>query len=179
MIGVLADTHDNLVAVRAAVRLFAAAGVDLIIHAGDFVAPFTARALLEAGCPIRGVFGNCDGEKAGLARALGERGEVREPPFALEHAGRTFLVAHQREQLGAYPASPDKPGTHTVSPETVHVPNIHIFGHTHRPRIERAGATLLINPGEAGGWLHGRPTAVLLDPATLAAELVYLEIAGT
>lgn len=165
MIGVLADTHDNLGAVRAAVRLFAAAGVDLVVHAGDFVAPFTARTLLEAGVPVRGVFGNCDGEKAGLARALGERGEVREPPFAFAHAGRTILVAHQERELGM----------RTQSRELAHVPDIIVIGHTHRPRIERAGATLLVNPGEAGGWLHGRPTAVLLDPADLTAELIYLE----
>jgi len=157
MIGLLADTHDNLDAVRVAVRLFSAAGVDLIIHAGDFVAPFTARTLLEAGCPVRGVFGNCDGEKAGLARALGERGEVREPPFVFEHAGRTFLVTHQEKRISRM------------------APDVVVFGHTHRPRIEKRGASLLINPGEAGGWLHGKPTAVLLDPAALAAELVSLE----
>ncbi len=170
MIGLLADTHDNLSAVRAAVRLFAATGVDLVIHAGDFVAPFTALALLEAGCPVRGVFGNCDGEKAGLAEAFGKRGEVREPPFAFEHAGRTFLVAHRESEL-------EELGTRTNSRELEHVPNIFdifVIGHTHRPRIERRGASLLVNPGEAGGWLNGKSTAVLLDPATLAAELIYL-----
>lgn len=161
MIGLLADTHDNLSAVRAAVRLFAAAGVDLIIHAGDFVAPFTARALLEAGGPVRGVFGNCDGEKAGLLAALGERGEIREPPFAFEHAGRAFLVAHQERELA-------KPISSTV-------PDVIVVGHAHRPRIERRGGSLIINPGEAGGWLNGKSTAVLLDPATLVAELVSLD----
>lgn len=174
MIGLLADTHDNLTAVRAAVRLFAAAGVDLIVHAGDFVAPFTARALLETGCPIRGVFGNCDGEKAGLAQALGERGEVRDPPFAFAHAGRTFLVAHRESEV-------EESGTrmnwgHVPIPENWNMsPDIIVIGHTHRPRIEKRGASLLVNPGEAGGWLNGKPTAALLDPATLAVEIISLE----
>ncbi len=37
MIGILADTHDNLDMVRRAVRLFNDMGCGLVVYAGDFV----------------------------------------------------------------------------------------------------------------------------------------------
>ena len=39
-IGLLADTHDRLPAVVELLRRFEAAGVTLVMHAGDFCAPF-------------------------------------------------------------------------------------------------------------------------------------------
>ncbi len=44
MIGILSDSHDNLVRVREAVRLFNDAVCDRVIHAGDLVALFTGEA---------------------------------------------------------------------------------------------------------------------------------------
>ena len=70
MIGVMSDSHDNVTQVRKAVTLFKDAGCDLVLHAGDVVAPFAARELEALGCPVKAVFGNCDGEKQGLEMAL-------------------------------------------------------------------------------------------------------------
>ncbi|MCK7489623.1 MAG: metallophosphoesterase family protein [Anaerotruncus sp.] len=42
----------------------------MVVHAGDFVAPFTAEELRNLRAPVKAVFGNCDGERAGLARAF-------------------------------------------------------------------------------------------------------------
>ena len=81
MIGILSDSHDNLTRVREAVRLFNDAGCDLVIHAGDFVAPFTVDELRNLRAPVKAVFGNCDGEKAGLAKAFEGLGELREAPL--------------------------------------------------------------------------------------------------
>jgi predicted phosphodiesterase len=50
-----------------------------------------------------------------------------------------------------------------------------IYGHTHKSDIRRAGRTLIINPGEAGGWLSGRCTAVVLDPESREAEILSLD----
>ena len=84
MIGILSDTHDNLTRVREAVRLFDDAGCDLVVHAGDFVAPFTVEELRNLRAPVQAVFGNCDGEKAGLARAFQGLGEIAEAPLRFE-----------------------------------------------------------------------------------------------
>ena len=37
LIGILADTHDNLEKVDAAVRSLNAKGVEMVLHAGDYV----------------------------------------------------------------------------------------------------------------------------------------------
>jgi len=38
--------------------------------------------------------------------------------------------------------------------------------------ISKQGKTLVINPGETGGWVTERCTVALLDPATLKAEIM-------
>lgn len=160
MIGVLSDTHDNLDRVREAVRLFNDAGCDLVVHAGDFVAPFAADALRDLMAPVKAVFGNCDGEKSGLTRAFDGLGEIAPAPLEFSHAGRRILVCHLDSAVEGHLASKSF--------------DIIIFGHTHRSLVETRDGALLVNPGEAGGWLRGRSTVALVDPAALAAEIVDL-----
>ena len=101
MIGVMSDSHDNREALKQAVSVFNRAACEQVIHAGDFVAPFAAMELANLTCPVKAVFGNCDGEKQGFQ-----------------------------------------------------------------------GNTLLINPGETGGWVTGKQTVVLFDPEKKTADIV-------
>jgi uncharacterized protein len=158
MIGILSDSHDNVPRLRAVVRLFKDAGCDLVVHAGDFVAPFAARELAALGCPVKAVFGNCDGEKAGLAAALEPFGLIHQAPLVFEHAGRRILVTHLNLPAQKFAAR--------------HVYDVVIFGHTHKPDVRRNGKTLLINPGETGGWVTGKSTVALYDPAAADANIV-------
>lgn len=160
MIGILSDTHDNLIRVRQAVRLFEDAGCDLVVHAGDFVAPFSAEELRNLRAPVKAVYGNCDGEKAGLALAFQGLGEIAESPLRFEHAGLRFLVCHLDSAVEGYLAG--------------RTCDVLVFGHTHRPLVERRDGALLINPGEASGWLRRKATVALLDPAAGTAEIVEL-----
>ena len=160
MIGVMSDSHDNVTQVRKAVTLFKDAGCDLVLHAGDVVAPFAARELEALGCPVKAVFGNCDGEKQGLEMALEKFGVIQDAPLLFTHGGRLVLLVHYHFSVATYASS----GKYDVI----------IFGHTHKPDIRRAGKTLLLNPGEAGGWLTGKSTVALLNPDTLEAEIVAL-----
>jgi uncharacterized protein len=160
MIGILSDSHDNLVEVRKAVRLFNDAGCDLVIHAGDFVAPFTADELRNLRAPVKAVYGNCDGEKAGLARVFQGLGLIQEAPLAFSHAGCRFAVCHLDTPVLGYADS----GAFDVI----------VFGHTHRPVVESRDGVLLINPGEAGGWLRGKGTVALFDPAARTADIITL-----
>jgi putative phosphoesterase len=160
MIGILSDSHDNLTRVREAVRLFNDAGCSLVIHAGDFVAPFTVDELRNLRAPVKAVFGNCDGERAGLAKAFEGLGELREAPLKFSHAGLRFLVCHLDSPVDRHLASKAY--------------DVVVFGHTHKPLAERRDGVLLVNPGETGGWLSGRSTIALLDPAALAAEIITL-----
>lgn len=160
MIGILSDSHDNLTKVRKAVRLFNLAGCDLVIHAGDFVAPFTVEELRNLRAPVKAVFGNCDGEKAGLVQAFEGLGEIRAAPLRFSHAGLRFLVCHLDAPVERYLSSKSY--------------DVIVFGHTHKPLAERRDGVLLVNPGEAGGWLRGKSTIALLDPAARAAEIITL-----
>ena len=68
-IGVLSDSHDNVPMVKKAVELFNSEGVELVIHAGDFIAPFVVAAMGDLKCRVVGVFGNNDGERIGADRS--------------------------------------------------------------------------------------------------------------
>mgnify|MGYP001051728102 CR=1 FL=1 len=160
MIGILSDSHDNLTRVREAVRLFRKSGCSLVLHAGDFVAPFAARELVDLGCPVKAVFGNCDGEREGLKRALSPFGEIRREPFLFEAEGLKILLTHREHLIMSYLRTDDL--------------DVLVYGHTHKPEVRREGITLVLNPGETGGWVSRESTVAILDPATLTAEILPL-----
>jgi len=159
MFGIMADSHDNLEAIRQAVRFFQKMKCTLVIHAGDFVAPFSARELEALGCPVKAVFGNCDGEKAGLKKAFHSLGEIKKAPFIFTLNNLNFLITHVDSSI-SYLSS----AKHDVI----------IFGHTHKPELRREKNTLLLNPGETGRWLSGKSTVALLDPESLEADIISL-----
>ncbi len=122
---------------------FKKAGVKTVIHAGDFVAPFTLPVLGEAECPVIGVFGNNDGERVGLSRGFARLGELHERPHELVLNGRRVLVLHEPVAL----------------PELASSFDLVIYGHTHRVDVREN----LLNPGEVCGWVTGKSSAALVD----------------
>ncbi len=160
MIGVMSDSHDNLTMIRRAVSIFNDASCDLVVHAGDFVAPFAVRELVALNARFKAVFGNCDGEKTGLKMAIEPIGEIQEAPFAFSHAGKEILLCHLDFPVSKHVAS----GQYDIV----------IFGHTHKSEVNKKGRTLAVNPGETGGWLTGRSTVALVDPEKLEAEIIEL-----
>ena len=156
----MSDSHDNLDAIRKAVRFFTDIKCELVVHAGDLIAPFAAKELSSLDCPVKAVFGNCDGEKKGLERIIALFGEIKREPFSFDYVGQAFLL------------------THTHFDNDMHIRsgkyNVIIYGHTHKPDIRKARDSLLINPGETGGWLTGKSSVALLDSEALEAEIVFL-----
>ena len=142
MIGVMSDSHDNLTMIRRAVSIFNDAACDLVVHAGDFVAPFAIKELAALNGRLKAVFGNCDGEKLGLKMAIEPYGEIQQEPFAFSHAGKEILLCHIDFPVSKYVAS----GKYDIV----------IFGHTHKTEVRKQGKTLAVNPGETGGWLTGQ-----------------------
>ena len=163
-IGILSDTHDNQWALEAILDRFREAGVAHVIHAGDFVAPFSAKYFAEWSGSFLGIFGNNDGERIGLAKQFADIGPLHVGPHPIRVLGRRFLVMHEPAALDAIGHSGDFDAV--------------IYGHTHVvdirevPNATGNGSTLIINPGEAGGWLHGKATAVILHPETMEYALV-------
>jgi len=160
MIGIMSDSHDNITAVRQAVSLFNSVGCELVLHAGDFVAPFSAKEFGCLACPVKAVFGNCDGEKKGLETILRPFGEIRPEPFSFRFREVHILLTH----LPFSNSDHAEAGNHDIL----------VFGHTHKPEIRRDKGTLLINPGETGGWVSGSKTVAVLNPADMDVEIISL-----
>ena len=157
-IGVFGDTHDRLPCIREAIARFTQADVAVICHTGDIISPFAARLLAPPNVPdgigVHCVYGNNDGERAGLAQVL--PGIVK-GPLRLTLGGRVVVLHHDLAALD----EPDLTGAEVV-----------ITGHTHEVVNERRAGRLILNPGECCGWLTGRCTAAILDLDALSAQII-------
>ena len=155
----MSDSHDNMVAIKKAVDLFNEKKVSIVLHAGDIVAPFTAREFGKLKMKFAGVFGNNDGDKPLLLEKFKDIGELHEDFFETELDGKKIVVIHQPKFVKE------------VSKEKKY--DIIIYGHTHKVDISK-GASLVINPGETGGWLYGRSTVAILDTKDMNVEIFDL-----
>lgn len=161
-IGVVGDTHNQMVNVERIVGLFAEAGVERIIHTGDITQPTVLERFARLDRPLAGVFGNNDeSTRPALAQHASAFGmDFVEPPRVLEWAERRILVVHDPE-LHALP-----------DPDTTEGIDLVLHGHTHRHRHEWQNETLFFNPGECAGFLAGRNAVGLVDLASLDVELL-------
>ena len=152
--GIIADTHDNTGAISAAVEILNSRGVSLVLHAGDMVSPFTAKPFKNLKAPMRCVFGNNDGDRPALMRAYRDIGDF-EPGWRKIDSGGALIYLSHRAPFG-YPGEFD----------------LYVFGHTHEPLVRKEGGGLIVNPGEAGGWLSGRRTLAVADLEKKEAEII-------
>jgi putative phosphoesterase len=151
----MSDTHDNLPMVRRAMSYFEGAGADCVIHAGDFVAPFALKEILKFKGPVYAVFGNNDGDHAGLRRLLPD---LDKGPRHLVLCAKHVTIAHDEAKLRK---------------KDLVLCDVLVVGHSHKPEI-RAGRPLVINPGECGGWLGDQPAVATLDTETMEARIIRL-----
>jgi len=156
IIGLISDTHDSVPHIKQAVSLFKKRKVELVLHAGDFCSPFTIPPF--EGLPLKGVFGNNDGDYYLLmkkceeigAELMGSFGELRinDCKIALYH-GTDAPITAALERCGNY--------------------DIVISGHTHQKKAEIVNDTLAVNPGTAHGFGE-EATVALLDTTTKEVE---------
>jgi putative phosphoesterase len=159
-IGIISDSHENMPRIRQAVKLFNRRRVAYVLHAGDIISPITAGEFCALKAPFIGVFGNNDGDRLFLTRRFRKIGRIHTKKYEGKLGGRKILLIHEPDMLEALAAS----GAYDVI----------IYGHTHRSEISRRGDTLVINPGEACGWITGEATVAILDLDKLKAELIRL-----
>lgn len=160
LVGIVSDSHDNLPAVEAAAHRLRERRVELVLHAGDIVAPFVAPVLARCGARVFAVYGNNDGERAGLRKRFKEIGELRGDVAELEIGGRGAVVYHGTE--AALAESLVAGGKYDLV----------VLGHTHRSEIVKRGRTLIVNPGECCGYLTGKRTFAVLDTDSMVAEII-------
>ena len=158
LVGVMSDTHDQLEAIDAALKLFHQHRVEVVIHAGDIIAPFAAKKLALLQVPLHIIYGNNDGEWGGLKAVLPQ---IQAGPLCLELDGRAVLVHHFIDWCDA---------------GEVKQHDIVITGHTHEVVNENVSGRLLLNPGECCGWVSGHATVALLDTQNVSAEICELKL---
>ena len=132
-LGVVSDTHDNLDYVEAAVSHFEDEDVDVVVHCGDVVAPFSATPF-DADFEFHAVRGNNDGEWK-LREIIGSFGAYHDDFAHLTLDGQEIAVYHGTE-AGLVDA--------LVDAETY---DYVLRGHTHEKTLEYHGETTHINPG--------------------------------
>lgn len=159
-IGIIADTHDNLPQIKKAVEIFNQEKVELVLHAGDFVSPFTCLEFKNLNCPLKGVFGNNDGDKIYLQEKFKGIGELFPEPYKTNINHKNIIMLHIEKLIDALAESQKY--------------EVIIYGHTHRTDLRKIGKTLIVNPGECGGWLTGKSTIALLDLEKLEAKIINL-----
>jgi putative phosphoesterase len=160
-VGLISDTHDRLPAIDELVKQMQAAGVGMVLHAGDYCSPFSLKPFEDAQVSLAGVFGRNDGDTQGLvSRAQSGFGaEIFESPHSFEIGGRRVLLIHD---IG------------DVQKRSVSSHDIVIHGNTHQQEMKTRGETLIVNPGEGCGWLYGTPSAAILDLDSRHVEFLSL-----
>jgi hypothetical protein len=160
----LSDSHDQRALLAAAVADARARGAEVVLHAGDVVAPSTLSVLEPLGLPVHVVHGNNAGDLYVLSRMVARRGSVLRYHGAdadLDLGGRRVFVVHYPHYARGMASLGDW--------------DLVCCGHSHRSVIERVpnvrgGTTVLVDAGTVGG-VGAPPTYVLGDLATLEFEI--------
>lgn len=155
-LGIISDTHDHMQFIKDATEFFKSENVDLVIHGGDHVAPFSFKLWKAMGIEIMAVYGNNDGEIKGLKKMFSKIGRIFERPHEFILEGKNILLMHEPDNLREFAAS-DKY-------------DVIIYGHTHKKVVKKEGDTLIINPGEGCGWITGAATCMTLDLDTFEVK---------
>jgi hypothetical protein len=160
-IGLLSDTHGQVRRMKAALDVFAARGVQAIVHCGDLGSAACVE-MLAGVAPAYAVAGNMDRHVEDLEAAARHSGasfawEVVEVPL---DDGRRLVATHGSDErvLGGLIAGQQFPYV--------------CHGHSHRPRDQRVGCARIINPGA----LHrARPhTIAVLDTTADTVEHIVI-----
>lgn len=159
LIGIISDTHDQLIRTESAVRKLKAEGAEVLFHCGDVVRPHILAVC--SAMPFYLVFGNNDSAPA-LGKAIQEIDTAVSLDWGgdVELAGKRIAMSH-----GHLP----KEFRRLLAAE----PDYMFSGHTHVAYDSREGKTRWINPGA----LHraSQYSVALLNLEN--DELRYLEVA--
>ncbi|HUQ83401.1 MAG TPA: YfcE family phosphodiesterase [Gemmatimonadaceae bacterium] len=162
LVGLMADSHDRVPAIRSLLQRITELGAGMVLHAGDYCSPFSLQPFLELSIPFVGVHGRNDGDREGL-KAFASKGvgiELFESPHSLEVGGRRILLVHD---LGE------------VADRSLESHEIIVNGFTHKQEMrELPGGAIIVNPGEACGWLYAVPSAAILDLETKQVDFISL-----
>jgi len=161
-VGLMADSHDRVPAIAELLRLMQASGTTMVLHAGDYVSPLSLKPFEDLHMTLAGVFGKNDGDHQSLQqRANAGLGlELFESPHSFEVGGHQILIVHDLAD---------------VQKRSISSHSVVVHGFLHQQTMKTQGDALVINPGEACGWLHGTPGAAVLDLDSKQVEFLTLD----
>jgi uncharacterized protein len=150
-VGVISDTHGLL----RPEALQALQGAEHILHAGDVGDP-TILEVLRKVAPVTAIRGNID-----------EGGTCGHLPATelIELGGHSIYMLHDVKKLD-------------LNAEAAGIAAV-VFGHSHKPLVERRRGVLFLNPGSAGPRRFQLPVSVAwlnIDPDGLSANIIPLPI---
>ena len=163
-IGIIADSHDNLPMIDKAIDRFNREKVSLVLHAGDYIAPFAVRRFKKLKTRLVGVFGNNDGDKRLL------RKQFQSLDFA-DIKNNFAEVLTDGVKIGLLHGE-DIELLRSLS--NANFFDVLVHGHSHQAKIVQEGSTIILNPGEVCGYLTGTSSIALLDTTTLKTEILEL-----
>jgi putative phosphoesterase len=166
-LAVISDTHDHKDNILKAVSIMNERNVDALIHCGDYVAPFVKRWFDGLNDKIKenffGVFGNNDGERVFLVKNLGQICDIVGMEINRDFDGKKVYAAHMptQETIDAIAKS----GQYDIV----------LTGHTHNVVNKKYdNGVLVVNSGEACGYLTGKSTFAIIDTDKMEAEIIDL-----
>ena len=166
-LAVISDTHDHKDNILKAVSVINERKVDALIHCGDYVAPFVKRWFDGLNDNIKenffGVFGNNDGERVFLVKNLGQICDIVGMEINKDFDGKKVYAAHMPTQKTIDAIA--KSGQYDIV----------LTGHTHNLVNKKYdNGVLVVNPGEACGYLSGKATFAIIDTDKMIAEIIEL-----
>jgi uncharacterized protein len=146
-IGIISDTHDNLRATDKTLKYLLQQNIKLLIHAGDWVMPFTMRVFVQFTFPIKGVLGNGDPDIQKFQYQLQNLKALKGLQLDLQPKMQDFIYDGKRIAVN----HGDDPNIiKTIIDSQLF--DLFCCGHTHTSKIEKIGKTLIVNPGSMVGF---------------------------
>jgi len=159
-IGIISDTHDRIENTARALAIIKEKGANVLIHCGDFCAPFMMNELAKFDGEVHCVFGNIDDRFLTPNRAKEFGINFHGDSAELEFDGNKIAVNHYPNLAEALAST----GKYKAV----------FYGHNHMADKKKIGDTLLCNPGELMGR-KGKPSFGIYDTKTNDLEFITLE----
>jgi hypothetical protein len=144
--GLIADTHDNIEAIRRALEVFQSCKVNKILHLGDMCEAETAWEFTEL--PTAYVLGNNELEVVRLRRTL--------EAIGIDYLGEEAEMQINGKSICLYHGSRDSTTQRLIRSQQY---DYLLKGHSHAIEDYRVGRTRVINPGAI---YRARPRSVAI-----------------
>ena len=165
-LGILSDTHGNVVRTRTAVQLLLDAGAERLLHCGDVEGEdvlYAIASLIEGrGIDVQAVFGNVDEWDHGLKQfPMGLGISIKQIQYG-DASGKEYAIAHGHEWRKLEQLSTSTNLRYLFT------------GHTHRAQDDQSGPVRVINPGAVNNT--NAPSVAVLDTKTDELKFISLPL---